>query len=692
MSIESPSNKTIQIGNLDNNQVINANFAFIVYQDGRVFATNAEITGAINANSGKIGNLRINNGNLYTEENSPFGIYITENTGNAKEALIIDNNTVTLYGIIQAQNGGNIGGFKISDGQLVSQDEKLIILDGNAGTIFANSITLGSNITIADSIKLGEAYIRNPLNSQTPFIEAGALKLFDKGLIQIGDILLDGTDSENSKIWGNNFYITSDRAEFSNVSVSGEIETVIFKTNSVQAAGGAMIFRPSYKIKEVIDNTYILQEESLDMLEHNVWVVDYDGKQYAGVVTAQSDYIHLTIEFDEVFPVDPKTIIDLGYKKGYHLTLDKTPVENKIYYCNKNDTETIVYDKDSVPDLINETEPIGTLNNQQILESNLQQYELNNGVYGWNLSNKYEYFARQETIIGINSGNTKIGDNLIYPCGLTITELGAENPKLYMGDLSQLGRINNYSFENHGHGLYADNVYLNGSLTTYTKENGLYAGINTIGGAKANKSLTNSDARIIFWAGAKNNEDDAIREAPFQVTEDGYVYVENSIFAGGTITGAEIYTAKIYGNDEFGALSIYDASKGISFKSREDTEVFSIGNMGLTVGESLFIKIENDQAIFKTKDSTNYLSIQEIDNVPALYHHHSNDQQCGMYFEEGRTLFKFSNNQTITESLEITTNSVNIKQQFEISQDNLNVKMQYKAVEGGYDLYIVASS
>jgi hypothetical protein len=62
-----------------------------------------------------------------------------------------------------------------------------------------------------------------------------------------------------------------------------------------------------------------------------------------------------------------------------------------------------------------------------------------------------------------------------------------------------------------GYGLYAENVYLKGSLTTVSSGNSIsYAGINTTSGVKATifestsvgGSSINDNSAIIFWAGA----------------------------------------------------------------------------------------------------------------------------------------------------------------------------------------------
>ena len=60
-----------------------------------------------------------------------------------------------------------------------------------------------------------------------------------------------------------------------------------------------------------------------------------------------------------------------------------------------------------------------------------------------------------------------------------------------------------------GIGLYADNVFLNGSLITKSST-GNNAGVNTISGITAKKFGNTDNSPIIFWAGAMNTEEVSI--------------------------------------------------------------------------------------------------------------------------------------------------------------------------------------
>jgi hypothetical protein len=79
-----------------------------------------------------------------------------------------------------------------------------------------------------------------------------------------------------------------------------------------------------------------------------------------------------------------------------------------------------------------------------------------------------------------------------------------------LGDLTGIN-------ENYGTGLFAENVFLKGSLITKVGE-GSYAGINTLNGAQATvfeqKGIGSKEgydkSKIVIWAGAKNNKDEDI--------------------------------------------------------------------------------------------------------------------------------------------------------------------------------------
>jgi hypothetical protein len=131
-------------------------------------------------------------------------------------------------------DGGTIGGFDIKEGKLVSkpneEGKSALELDGSNGRIIADNIELGDGATIKNFIRLGNARIYNPEENNNKFIGSGSIVINDNGTAKIGDIELKGNESE---ILGENWSIRKDGANFSNINISGAIETAVFKTNSV---------------------------------------------------------------------------------------------------------------------------------------------------------------------------------------------------------------------------------------------------------------------------------------------------------------------------------------------------------------------------------------------------------------------------------------------------------------------------
>ena len=92
-------------------------------------------------------------------------------------------------------------------------------------------------------------------------------------------------------------------------------------------------------------------------------------------------------------------------------------------------------------------------------------------------------------------------------------------PSLFLGDLRAIGKD--------GFGLYGDNVYLQGTLTTKSVDGG-YAGINTLTGVLSNKFGAEDDRIFMGWCGADEEAD--IQNAFFQVTESGNIFANKGRF------------------------------------------------------------------------------------------------------------------------------------------------------------------
>jgi hypothetical protein len=130
--------------------------------------------------------------------------------------------------------------------QLLSKTGNLT-LNGTTGSIYAKDITLGTNAIIEEYLKLGNAKIYNPNNNaQSIFIDVnGKIVINDSGKMKIGNLNFDG---EDSIISGEGFLIKPGKATFSNINCTGKITTMTFEKDKISTVGGALFFKPSYKI------------------------------------------------------------------------------------------------------------------------------------------------------------------------------------------------------------------------------------------------------------------------------------------------------------------------------------------------------------------------------------------------------------------------------------------------------------
>ena len=652
----------VSIGNLSNNQVINANDGFVVYADGSILAT-----------SGQIGNLTIeeleegidplvrlildndevkiayktdeyisvdepnpNDFNKYyiLNDNGDYEIatgefvngtsyYIREqrdynsqyvfsadsftygdNFILNRDGLIVNNGTFTgevnatkgsFTGQINATTGNFTGQIIVGENGSITSSNEGFMIRGN-GSIIANNITLGTGAVIDNYIKLGEAEIRNPKEDHI-FIKAGAVKIQDDGIIKIGTLIADGTDSSIQAMKGNKLLwrIDSELAQFNDVQIGGSY----FKPAAINMAGGTFIFKDSLNKENLYEKDgiyYIDDKYEVEAFNNEYWYYGSDG-----------------LGSSEPFKGKEKIS---SYK--YFTVLGECTPNGNDYILGVNGSSA---------------KPLGAIQ----LPSNS--------------------FSIQKIVEGINDSGEK--------------ELKYTN-SLVLGDLSNLG-IGGVD----GVGLYADNVFLNGLLTTKIEDSN-YAGIGT-GDERPVFTIDNSveDAgSIVFWAGAEDSTAEEIQKAPFQVTDKGTLYAQNAIiqasaFIGGDffapkITTGELISPIIRGNGEgdYG-LTIIDVDKAIIFKCGETGKEhnFILDNEGINTNLPYTGPIVG---------ITNYLSIGET----AILQNQTDE-----------------NNEKI---FRITSTNLNLENDYtNITKDfYLNNKFKYVKVFNadnnyvGYDIYI----
>lgn len=619
-------------------------------------------------------------------------------------------------------DGGTIGGFKIEKDKLTSlksqKNEKgeeipHLTLDGENGKIIAEYIDLGKGAKITDSIQLGNAYIYNPTpQNSNIFLQAGSILIKDNGTANFGKIAVNGN---TSKIEGSNWHIDNNSASFQNVNVSGAIETAIFKTNTVQAAGGSLIFRPSYKGQLSLQGDLVRLDfdkgtEYLGRAGNRVQIgIPSSGAFYTGQINSIEDgAVLISVATTDGFPEGEGHLIDYGADE-YLIPEEYYPLENEVYYYKDESSGKVKYEEDkdikSSFEFLGVSEDDNYLSNTNLtssngfLSANNTALANKNGNLVNSIKNRY---IGETFLMGINAGNVGTGwEGRVLPKGLTITSLREElrKPKLFLGELNQIG----YS----GFGLYADNVFLNGSLTTKVEENS-YAGVNTLDGTNAiafgtdfkGRGVPNDidTSKIVFWAGAKSKESNDIQEAYFQVTENGSVYASraklvDTLVVGGTLQATQIHTASLHGNES--GLDIYDGSKGIRFISQNKEVLFSVSPDGLKTENLQFINISNNGVEFvgnalRTDNSDNYLQLSTIygsggKTTPVLQHYEGNNS-CGFYFEKNSTSFRMNDKTT----QEWNENGTVLHNELElINETSGPSRLNYKPVDSGYDLYVM---
>ena len=601
---------------------------FEVYEDGTMMARGATFKGKIIATGGSIGSVSLSENGITV---SGTGFQILDKEGKP-QLYLTENGTLCVTGTINATsgnfNGCQIGGFTIYDNKFVSNNGA-IELNGSNEEIKVSKIYLGEGAQIENYIKLGQAYIRNPIKNGNVFIESKSIKIMDNGIANFGEIEING---EESKISGKGFYIKPGEANFANVTIRGKINTSIFEKGSSQVVGGAFLFLDSVKVlnQEAILNgnqisgyEYHLEKEIEDPIEKLIWIIDTNQNYTEAQIIGVKDGGKTIVIGQEGSKVSSPDLIVLVGKKG-------------------------------------------------------------------------------DLVMGINSGNSPTANGALLARGLTLREHGnsINTPQLFLGDLKSLG-ISNYS----GYGLYSDNVYLRGSLTTLSST-GKSAGVNTKSGVKGDISIIENDSPIIFWAGSAGTDESSIQNAPFQVTEDGYIYakqakLEGSVFANGEIIGTTLKTAKIVGWEQENssttgnqaALSIYGTVNGIGFYDTYDAnkKIFSIGSKGFVLdNDNLnFISLENNKVRFVGdsfqvgREDQAHLLIQKENSLFSIQHIHSSANKCAILFKEGETSYELNGK----ERLKIDSTSSTFSGNFSVK--DRNEQIEYRSTDGGYDLYVI---
>lgn len=588
------------------------------------------------------------------------GLKIVRKTNGQEENVFYGDGSGNLYlkGEVTATSGF-IGDIKIENGSLVSGEAYTISPTG----IIANSITLRSGAIIDDYIKLGNSYLYNPdaKDANGKLIRPSTSAL-DRVVLASGNLLIK--DNNSMSLGTISFYGGND------------------------------------------------SEQAYISSQNNQWKIWENGRADFKNIYADNCHIGNTI-------LETNTIQSAGNLTIYADSWTLVGVENKAFLVDKD------------PMLSWQGKSI-------ILFGKNKYYEVNgeitksNGIYKIPVKEDVSDFSSGDVITKIG----KIGEAVMSVSGQGSESVGfaTENSltlafvqdfsnntptfdtKLSLGLLDKLGKGMT------GYGLYAENVYLKGSLTTISSkdtgamENATYAGVNTTTGVSATRFNSTSvggtaiddTSAIIFWAGAFGPEAEAIQAAPFQVTEKGTLYAAQGVFEGSIISksviqGSDIYAARIHGweNENGAPLTIYDTDLGIVFKSgfqQDEETILEIGTKGLLgknknpiitlkesgsqqlaefFGRQLSATLENRRTILDANGIFSYVS----DEANSWDIASSLDLDNGITLKDrGVQLASFN-----SELIHLQTAQVTLQQNVQFGE---SVNLLYKQTSTGYDLYV----
>ena len=314
-----------------------------------------------------------------------------------------------------------------------------------------------------------------------------------------------------------------------------------------------------------------------------------------------------------------------------------------------------------------------------------------------------------DVIIGINSDDST--SSILPKQSLIISDFTYNNTnstlsstiKLLLGKLSSAKDASGNELS--GYGLYADNVYLHGSLVTETAstDSTTYAGVNTIPEVIDNIF----SERIVFWAGA--TVANGAENSPFYVTENGSIYASRGRFTGSVIaesiiSNSTIETAVIKGTGNSPSLKIYntddDNNYGISFYRDE----YEINNTTYPEQETLRITNKGIIHYYKNNSIINNTSIisfsEDSENVnikASSYQNGNTNYLNGLINYNNKSILTFDNNIKLAydnnQYLNIASDNIELKNQTIISRGNVtftNVysntdkKLDYKINDNGY--------
>ena len=722
---------------------------------GTIYATDGSFTGSIYAEDGKIngqliigdeaGSYILLNGTNFPiykkidllEENFEPEKYYEYDEANNIYILSDDKsyNEETQYYEKQIYNEGIY-----SNNYL--QDNKKGFYIGVDGSIIANNIILGSSAQIAEKLQIGDnCFIYNPNYADGKFIDIldnnkkSLFSLNNMGVITLESSLSTDDNKKGISLNPNSTSISSlnfisgisgwhidpNIAEFNNIAARGSLYASVFAYGEIQTIGGSVLVRPAAKIKNATeDGEYINIELETPTagFEPGSYCSIKDKEILYQIVEDETQTLAEDEKSEEFIPVAfkikkipksegtqyldtidmiGKTIISFGIEDSFSYIKVTKPTENEFvfnkYYQYNTDTDEHTLITEYNPEI-----------DYYIRKINLKE----NISIAINASDSPANYAPNAISVFSTDfdENNSTEDNFKF----------IDSAKIILGKMDGEDSYGGLT----GYGLYADNVYLKGSLIAEGENKEFYSGINT----KSNITwrddhpafeVIKNEGPIILWAGAIDNSDDAIKNSNFLLDAYGNFYANSGYFEGAiltksTIEAARIKTAIIEGTGNEIGLKFINVSNAMSFmeiieetnkdtgeKEEKQIEYLTLNTEGLELSSIPAIFSQNDlkTTIQGNKIETGLIIVDDyltINNNEIKYYkpEQAGTNQTKLKFENEQLSFFVNKEENATvgsvifsSDLGTFTGSLKSNNKFYLGE-----KMEYRNVSDGYDLYI----
>ena len=409
------------------------------------------------------------------------------------------------------------------------------------------------------------------------------------GQIKVGNIIITSGKVENDgqaldyggKIYsGNKWYITDEgSAYFQNAMINGDLHSVRFVYDEVATSSGTIIIRPSCKIENISydsENEYLkiyLNQKLEDTTTDNYFMI----QKITSITSNNTKY----------------------YGKIYNTSweVDGIAEEGKNLIYVKE-----LYSKDFVEDnWLNSKIDIKDLNTSEFINGTFIDFgSIGSTGIVINAMNRPVY-GQSESITFYKNIPNSLNNSFSREYSLVLGNLESINSTIdkFMPLSEEEGKLR--------YGLYSDNVFLKGVMVAID-ENNVSAGIST------GRELDNKEERIVFWAGQGENEER--KNAPFTVTNEGYVRAVNGYFEGTIVTKNAEITGRVTNN----GLKVDGQSLGIAFlnsSGKDENGNYQVAPVtSLIDAGGLDLYKNADLRIYKDVSFTDNIFRKEEDNDP----------------------------------------------------------------------------